>query len=229
MNKLEISFELYQIKHYKELKELMRLCFSDIGDVYASEEELQLLSDLYPRGQIVCLVDDKIVGVNLSRIVPFSKYQKPHNQEMCIDQNVFLSETEQGNSVYGLDVFVHPDYQNLKIGKMIVSKFIQNVFEDNFYCMMGISRVVNYSNYVNEMDCETYVQKVINREIKDPVLGFHLSYGSEFVNVSPNFSDDDHSSAGYGVTIAVYNPNFDATKAIYLERAKIIGKYLVNL
>ena len=228
METTNITLELYNPTHYNDLKSIMQTCFSDIGDVFASEEELTLLSNLYPRGQIVCLLNGKVIGANLSRVVPFSKYKQPHTQEMCIDLNTYIAETEIGDCVYGLDVFVNPTYQNLKIGKMLVKKFIENVFEDNFYCMIGISRLTNYTNHVNEMDCMTYFEKVKNRELKDPVLGFHLGYGAEFVNISPNFSDDDKSSAGFGVTLAVYNPNYDSKKGIYLERIEKIDQYLVT-
>lgn len=207
MTELSITFDFYKPDYYTDLKRIISTCFDYIEDIYPIEE-VDLLSRLYPKGQIICFVNGKLVGANLSRIVPYSKYKYPHTQKMCSDTNLYEYETQIGDSVYGLDVFIDPHYQNLKIGKKIVEYFLQNVFEDNFYCMMGISRITNYSNYISEMDCETYFDKVKNRELKDPVLGFHLSYGAEFVNISPNFCDYDNASSGHGVTIAVYNPNY---------------------
>lgn len=212
MENPNLSFELCKPEHYPSLNALMELCFSDLKGGYAPEEEIETLSRLYPRGQIVCVLDGKVIGANLSRIVPFEAFSKPHTQEDCIDQSRFEFDAAIGDSVYGLDVFVHPDYQNLKVGKQIVELFVKNVFEDNFYCMMGICRVVNYPAHMHEMDCETYALKVKNKELYDPCLSFHVRNGMEYVNVSPGFCEDDISSAGYGVIMASYNPAYDPSK-----------------
>jgi ribosomal protein S18 acetylase RimI-like enzyme len=219
-----LSFELYQPHHYQGLKETMQTCFADLEESFADEEELDMLSTLYPRGQIVCLLDGKVIGANIARVVPFAKYSMPHTQAECIDKSLFLPELMWGDAVYGLDVFVDPQYQNLKIGKQIVDLLVKHTFEDNFRCMIGISRTVNYAAHQHEMDCATYAEKVRLREIYDPALSFHIRNGMEFVNVSPNFSDDDVASAGFGIILQIPNPNFDPNKPIFPERAHLLRK-----
>jgi ribosomal protein S18 acetylase RimI-like enzyme len=222
-----ITFALYQPKHYASFKETMQLCFADIEDGFASEEEMLLASTLYPRGQIVCLDGDKVVGINIARVVNFAQFSEPHTQADCIDLSRYVADTVTGDCVYGLDVCVHPDYQNLRLGKQIVDMLVRHTFEDNFFCMIGNSRVVNYPAHAHEMDLATYASKVKAKEIYDPALSFHMRNGMEFVNINPEFDCDDETSGCVGITLAIYNPDFDPNRVIYAGREKALEPYLV--
>jgi ribosomal protein S18 acetylase RimI-like enzyme len=191
----------------------MDTCFCELEISSYSEEEMNLLSELYPRGQIVCLVDEYVVGILTSRIVPFEKYKKPHTQGDCANITHFKLDSEFGDSLYGLDVCVDPYFQNLRLGQQLSNLMIKNAFEDNFKYVMGNSRVVNYAKYMHEMDLETYAEKVKNKELFDGALSFHLKCGFEFVAENPHFSDDDLLSGGYGVIMAIQNEVYDSTQS----------------
>lgn len=214
-NAINLKFELYQACYYNDLKEIMQICFHDIkGQNYSTFDEIELMSSLYPRGQIICTYNGKLIGANLSRIVPFDRYKENHTQFMCSDQNLFLEDAIYGDSVYGLDVFVHPDYRYLKVGKTIVEKFIQNVYEDNFKCMMGISRIPDYIKHKNELTCKEYVQKIQKGELVDKVLNFHLKCDAQIININPDFNPDDEASDGYGVLLSYPNSNYKPQEEI---------------
>lgn len=223
-----ITFSLFRPEHYASFKETMQLCYADIDGAFASEEEMILASTLYPRGQIVCLDGDKVVGINIARVVSYAQFSQPHTQEDCINLDRYIPDTVTGDCVYGLDVCVHPDYQNLKLGKQIVDMLVRHTFEDNFLCMIGNSRVVNYPAHAHAMDLATYAAKVKAKEIYDPALSFHMRNGMEFVNINPDFSESDEASGGMGVTLAIYNPDFDPNKVIYPGREAALAPYLVH-
>lgn len=216
-----LSFRLYEPQDYESVKRIMIECYADLGGAYATEEELNLLSHLYQRGQIVCLLDDKIIGGTTSRIVPYDVYSQPHSLATCANLDLYESDAMNGDSVYGLDVFVMPEYQNLRIAKQVVEILNKHIFEDNFRFYMGTSRLVNYAEYADKMSIKEYTAKVKNREIYDMALTFHLKNGVEFINENPNFCKEDIKSAGHGVIIGVPNPSFDPERAIYPERANI--------
>ena len=217
----QLTFRTYQASDYTAIQNLMQVCFSDLNDAYASLEEMQTMHRLYERGQIVCLLEGQIIGATTSRIVPYHKYKKLHTLSHCADVKCYEKDTIQGNAVYGLDIFVNPTYQNLKIGKKIVEILIKNTFEDNFYAFIGTSRVVNYRKYQQEMDCKTYVQKVKSREIYDPALSFHFSYGVECSLIIPNFCPEDEPSAGYGVFLELSNPTYNPDLSVYLTKRRV--------
>lgn len=222
-----ITFALYEPSHYNAFKETMQLCYADMDGAFATEEEMSLGASLYPRGQLVALHGDKVVALNSARVVPFARYSQPHTQADCVNLDRWVHDTAIGDCVYGLDVCVHPDYQNLRLGKQIVDLLVRHTFEDNFMAMIGNCRVVNYPQHAHTMDLETYAGKVKTKEIYDPVLSFHMRNGMEFVNINPTFSENDYASGGMGVTLAIYNPDFDPNRIIFPDREKVLAPYLV--
>lgn len=227
MEKPQLTFRLYAPQDYPALKHLMQCAFADIEGAYAPEEEMLLLHKLYPRAQVLCFFDDELIGANIGRIVPFDTYAAPHTQEECIDLTRFVPEAVVGDWVYGLDIFVHPQYQNLKIGKQVYDLFFRHVCADNFKGVVGICRAVNYLAHAHEMDLETYVAQVKARTLNDNVLSFHLRNGGEFVSISPNFCEDDLASGGYGVFLKFPNPDYRADLPIYPQRALALEEFLV--
>lgn len=222
MKEIDFTIRNYSEIHYEEVKALMQQCFSDMDGAYATTEELALLSRLYPQGQILFFAEDELVAANFSRIVPFEKYRLPHTQFDCANLEVFLEDALNGDSVYGLDVIVKPEFQSGKIGKRIVQEFIDRVFSDNFAYMLGISRIVNYHNYTDSMTALEYATRVKAREIADPVLGFHFSYGCEIIGDSPEFNALDVASSGEGIIIGIKNPDYDAN--VRAEHIKLLQK-----
>ncbi len=223
MPEKSITIRNYCSIHYEEVKALMQACFADMGAIYSTQEELELLSSLYPQGQILFFADDELIAANFSRIVPFQKYKLQHTQFDCANLDCFLDDALNGDSVYGLDVIVKPEYQCGKIGKQIVKEFLDRVFSDNFNYMLGISRIVNYHKYADAMSALDYAEEVKVRRINDPVLGFHFSYGCEIIGDSPYFNPADEASAGEGIIIGVKNPDyipFQTAKQIALLRAE---------
>ncbi len=221
----ELSFELYQPHHAVGLKALMELCFADQQASMVSLEVIDHLAKLYPKGQIVCLLQGKIVGGCLSRVVPYAMYSQAHTQGDCLDTFRFDQDTWFGDSLYGLGVFVDPEYQNLKLGKKLMGMQMQSAFQDNFSCIVGSSRLVNFPAYMHDMDCETYLQKVKEGELFDRALSFHLSNGAQFVNASPNFSPTNFGAEGQGVVLSIPNPLYNPLRSIYPERAHALRKF----
>jgi hypothetical protein len=52
-----------------------------------------------------------------------------------------------------------------------------------------------------------YIQKVIEGEIDEPVLGFQLKNGFKFIKVLPNYLKDNRS-VDYATFIEWKNPNY---------------------
>jgi hypothetical protein len=225
MNEVNLEFRPYQASDYLPLKKVMQAAFADIEGAYATEEEMFLLSELYPRGQIVCLLNGQLIGATLSRIVPSERFRQPHTQADCIDLSTYVSDAAVGDSVYGLDVFVLPDFQNLKIARKIVTLLKKHVFEDNFRFFLGNSRVSGYHQYRDLMEVYSYYELVKSRELYDPALSFHLSCGMEFVCVNPEFSPDDTASAGLGIMLQEVNLSYNAACPIYPERRAHLARF----
>lgn len=71
INKVELRN--LQIEDYKQLKTSMLHSYCELDDTYWEEEEIENLLSIFPEGQLVILVDDKVVGSALSILVNYKK------------------------------------------------------------------------------------------------------------------------------------------------------------
>ena len=56
-------------------------------------------------------MDDKIVGCALSIIVDYDKVKNDHTYAFVTGNETFNTHNPKGNILYGIEVFIHPDYR----------------------------------------------------------------------------------------------------------------------
>ena len=71
INKVQIRN--LQIEDYAQLSQSFTRVYSDGSDVFWTHAQIKKLINIFPEGQIVTVVDDKIVGCALSIIVDYDK------------------------------------------------------------------------------------------------------------------------------------------------------------
>ena len=69
INKVEIRN--LQISDYTQLSQSFRRVYSDGSDVFWTHQQIEKLIAIFPEGQFVTVVDEKIVGCALSIIVDY--------------------------------------------------------------------------------------------------------------------------------------------------------------
>ena len=84
--------------------------YSDGSDVFWTHEQIEKLIKIFPEGQIVTVVDEKIVGCALSIIVEYDKVKNDHTYAQVTGKETFNTHSPQGNILYGIEVFIHPEY-----------------------------------------------------------------------------------------------------------------------
>lgn len=60
------------MEDYEQLSQSFTRVYADGSDVFWTREQIKKLIDIFPEGQIVTVVDDKIVGCALSLIVDYN-------------------------------------------------------------------------------------------------------------------------------------------------------------
>ena len=76
INKVQIRN--LQIEDYAQLSQSFTRVYSDGSDVFWTHKQIQKLINIFPEGQIVTVVEDKIVGCALSIIVDYDKVKNDH-------------------------------------------------------------------------------------------------------------------------------------------------------
>lgn len=65
----KVELRNLQIEDYKELKKSMKMAYPEMVDSYWREQDIEILLDLFPDGQLVIIADGKVVGAALSLIL----------------------------------------------------------------------------------------------------------------------------------------------------------------
>lgn len=157
-------------------------------------DELQNHLQVFPEGQFVAVEPDgTVVGSASTLVVSLNPKYAEHTWKEITANGLFTNHNQKGDSLYGADISTHPKYRHEGIGKMLYDARKQLVRELNLQRMIGGGRLFNYCEYADRMSALEYAQKVISRELRDPVLSFELDNEFKFIKILPNYLDDIRS------------------------------------
>ena len=111
INKVELRN--LRMDDYDQLAGSFRRIYAD-HDVFWTHEQIKKLITIFPEGQVVIVVDDKIVGCALSIIVDYNMVKGDHTYAKVTGNETFNTHNPKGNILYGIEVFIHPDYRGLR-------------------------------------------------------------------------------------------------------------------
>ena len=168
INKVEIRN--LQREDYDQLAASFTRVYADVSDVFWTPEHIDKLIGIFPEGQIFVVIDDKIVGCALSIIVHYDDVKNDHTYAQVTGNETFDNHTRKGNILYGIEVFIHPDYRGLRLARRMYDYRKELCEKLNLKAIMFGGRIPNYYKYADRMRPKEYIGKVRSREIYDPVL-----------------------------------------------------------
>jgi predicted amidohydrolase/ribosomal protein S18 acetylase RimI-like enzyme len=195
INKVQIRN--LQIEDYAQLSQSFTRVYSDGSDVFWTHKQIQKLINIFPEGQIVTVVDDKIVGCALSIIVDYDKVKNDHTYAQVTGKETFNTHNPEGNILYGIEVFIHPGYRGLRLARRMYEYRKELCETLNLKAIMFGGRIPNYHKYADKMRPKEYIEQVRKREIYDPVLTFQLSNDFHVRKVMTNYLPNDEESKHY--------------------------------
>ena len=170
------------------------------------KEELESHLRIFPEGQFVAVENDgTVVGSASTLIVNLNSEYDEHTWSDITDNGMFTNHNKNGDSLYGADISTHPKYRHEGIGSMLYECRKYVTMKMSLRRMIGGGRLFNYCDYANEMTPLEYAHKVIERELRDPVLSFELHNNFKFIKILPNYLDDVRS-LNYASFIEWLNP-----------------------
>ena len=195
INKVEIRN--LQKEDYDQLASSFTRVYADGSDVFWTPKQIDKLIRIFPEGQIVVVVDGKIVGCALSIIVNYDDVKNDHTYAQVTGNETFDTHTRKGNILYGIEVFIHPDYRGLRLARRMYEYRKELCEKLNLKAIMFGGRLPNYHKYAEQMRPKEYIDKVRQREIVDPVLLFQLSNDFHVRKVMRNYLPNDEESRHY--------------------------------
>jgi len=103
----KIELQHLKFSDYKTLQELMVKCYPKVQDPAWTKEQISRLTTLFPEGQTVIKVDGEMVACALSIIIDYQLFDDKHTYLDITANDTFKTHTNEGDTLYGLDMLVH--------------------------------------------------------------------------------------------------------------------------
>lgn len=163
---------------------------------------------IFPEGQLVAEIDGRIVGGAASLIVDLGPDPlREHTWAGITDSGYFTNHTDQGDTLYGADVYVHPDARGRGVGAALYEARRQLCRRLNLRRILAGGRLWNYRDYPEDISPQEYVERVISGATRDLVLSFQLREGFIVRRVMPHYLRDGRSR-NYSSLIEWINPDY---------------------
>ena len=197
----KVAIRTLQLSDYEQLSQSFRRVYADGSDVFWTREQIEKLITIFPEGQIVTVVGNKIVGCALAIIVDYDLVKNDHTYAMVTGKETFSTHNPKGNILYGIEVFIHPDYRGLRLARRMYDYRKELCESLNLKAIMFGGRIPNYHKYAKELRPKEYIDKVRKKEIYDPVLTFQLSNDFHVRKGMTNYLPNDEESLHYATLL----------------------------
>lgn len=192
-----------------DLDEVAKLSYTCFGpDMSLSRANLASQLEIFPEGQVCLQYEDKIVGSASSMIVDFDDYGEEHSYWGISDSGYIRNHNPKGGNLYGIEVGVHPEFRNLKIGNHLYGARREICKELGLKSIIIGGRIPNYHQYASQLTPEEYVEEVIKENIYDPVLTFQLRNGFQLRKVMRDYLIYDQESRANATLMEWLNPDY---------------------
>ncbi|MDX1589003.1 MAG: bifunctional GNAT family N-acetyltransferase/carbon-nitrogen hydrolase family protein [Oleiphilaceae bacterium] len=197
---LHLQTRNLELSDYKQLKVLMDQVYRDIGGAWP-RETIKHLIQKFPDGQL-CIEDSgKLVAVALTVRVPYEQFSNPHTYDDLVLRDERIRHFEDSDTLYGLDVFIHPDYRGFRLGRRLYEARKDLCRNLNLRAILAGGRIPGYAKYADEMTPAQYIEQVDRKEIYDPILSFQLSNDFQVKRLLHKYIPEDEKSRGYATLL----------------------------
>ena len=199
---------------YPQIKQIMDRVYADMSGAW-KPEEYNALIDTFPEGQI-CIEDKgRVVAAAHAIRVSADDFESRHTYDDLIDGGKMTGHDPDGNALYGIDVFVDPDYRGLRLGRRLYDARKELCETLNLKSIIFGARMPGYAKYADAISPADYINKVKSNEIYDPVVSFQLSNDFHIKKILKNYLPEDTRSKSFGVLMEWNNVYYEKRKKLF--------------
>lgn len=225
---LSIEIRNLRIEDYRDLKNSMIEAYSDWEDSYWREHHISKLLEIFPEGQIGAFVNGRVAGSALSLIVDYKQFGDQHTYQKITGDYSFSTFDADGDVLYGIDVFIHPEYRNLRLGRRLYDARKELCEKLNLKAIMAGGRLPNYNKYAETLSPREYIRKVRQRELHDPTLSFQLANDFHVKKVLKGYLEGDKSSHEFAALLEWNNIYYEPKSVLFMGNKPIVRLGLVQ-
>ncbi len=226
INKIELKF--LTIDDYEELKEAMIESYAMMPGAYWKRHHIENLISKFADGQVVLRVDDAVAGCALSIIINSDDIEVAHTYKQITGNYTFDTHQPQGDILYGIDVFIKPEFRGLRLGRRLYDYRKELCEKLNLKSIAFGGRIPNYHKYADTLSAKEYIEKVRSKAIDDPVLNFQLSNDFHPVRIIKGYLEGDAASEEYAVLLEWDNIYYEKKQLNPASTKKVVRLGLIQ-
>ncbi|MEP5254864.1 MAG: bifunctional GNAT family N-acetyltransferase/carbon-nitrogen hydrolase family protein [Winogradskyella arenosi] len=194
-----ITLSFLSVDDFEELKSATLEAYDGVLNSYWKKEHIARLTSIFSEGQVVIRIDGELAGCALSLIVDYDKIDDNHTYADIIEGDKFKNHDPHGDVLYGIDVFIKPEFRGLRLGRRLYDYRKELCENLNLKGIVFGGRIPNYHKYKTQYSPKEYLQKVKHKEIHDPVLNFQTSNDFHPIRIIKGYLEGDTASSEYAV------------------------------
>jgi predicted amidohydrolase/GNAT superfamily N-acetyltransferase len=223
-----IELQYLTLDDYQDLKEAMIEAYSNIPNSYWKETHIKSLIDKFPEGQVIIKINNELAGCALSIKVNYNEFDEHHTYREITGDYTFNTHDEEGDVLYGIDVFIKPQYRGLRLGRRLYDYRKELAEKLNLRGIAFGGRIPNYHKYAKDLSPKEYIEKVKRKEIHDPVLNFQMSNDFHPSKVLKGYLEGDEASNEFAVLLEWDNIYYEKPTARAATKKKIVRLGLIQ-
>ncbi|MFN2428821.1 MAG: GNAT family N-acetyltransferase [Cryomorphaceae bacterium] len=223
-----VELKLLGKADYPALKDAMIQAYHLMPDSYWHEEQIQTLIDKFPEGQVVIMVNNQLAGCALSIVVSEAFIQETHTYREITKNYSFNSHNPKGNMLYGIDVFIKPEFRGLRLGRRLYDYRKELCENLNLKGIVFGGRIPGYHKYQDDLTPKEYIERVKRKEIEDPVLNFQISNDFHPVRILKNYLEGDVASNEFAVLMEWDNIYYEKPSTDVVNQKRVVRLGLIQ-
>jgi len=182
----------------------------------------------FPDGQVVIKVNGQLAGCALSIVVAYDQYNDYHTYNEITANETFTSHTDTGDVLYGIDIFIRPEFRGLRLGRRLYDYRKELCEKLNLKGIVFGGRIPKYYKVSDKLTPKEYIEKVKLKEIDDPVLNFQISNDFHPSKILRNYLEDDKASNEFAVLMEWDNIYYEKPNKKAHTKKKVVRIGLIQ-
>lgn len=219
MDEMNVQVRHLLLSDYEDLREAMDLSYQGLDDDPWRRRQVASLLKRFPDGQICVEVNGRVVGCALAIIVRYADFGDTHTYNQITAEDTFKTHNPAGDVLYGIDVFVHPEYRGMRLARRMYDARKELCEGLNLRAIVAGGRIPGYVKYSDDLTPKVYIAKVEMKELFDPILTFQLSNGFHVKKLLRGYLEGDRESKEFA-TLLEWNNIYYEEKPKLLSTSK---------
>ena len=210
-----------RLSDYSDVEEIMEAVYPNMDGAWSREQFASQIAR-FPEGQI-CIEDNgKVVAATISLIVDYGRYGDRHTYNQIIGDGYLTTHDPNGDTLYGVDIFVHHDYRDMRLGRRLYDARKELCEKLNLRAIVVGGRIPGYGKHATTMTPQQYVEQVRAKELVDPILTFQLANDFHVRKIVTGYLPDDTESQAYAVLLEWLNIFYEEKEVLIGGRKSVV-------